>query len=683
MPPASKLSEILRPLDPGQIRTLHLQPGSLSDPIQVTIWRMNMGKLLSEPVPHYRGYTWKYGLDGVTWSSPSLGMSTEEQNTSSRVPQYDALSYMWGPEVMKPIEIYGTTYEIRENLWQAFLHLRLETETRVLWVDAICIDQESVEERNHQVAQMGKIYARAARVLVWLGPLRPSLSNAVDWFSGLGTSPSQPWQLFQNPTLTEENIAMLQSIRHFCLHKYWERLWIVQEIVQAHTVTLHCGSRTFKLNGLVALFESIGELSTRYMLSPLSSKSEHLRRSVIRTAKECSIPAIIYDRAQMKEAAAEGWSSTGKEIEPGRPLLQLCTQYGGSKCADERDKVFGLHGFARRCCQELVPVDYGLPFAQICHTLLIHHAAEHSGMGIGLIADSRLFCHQLGITSKRFGVPGPAPEAPSSTEQASMKEPSIKAIGCVRGRIQSISSALYENTTGNLEKLDLTSPIQEQLAYFETVRETTEEKRLPITTQADLVVPLPRVSEHPITVKPNKVSSTNLDGFPGEISSSQEFNSQSEPIYNTTWLNRLDELLQDIEHRITNEVVARNCRLAFEEKGLIFLAPTNAQVGDLVCQFKYTDTLVLVRQVPGSRDKCRLVGRAMNLLATSPTMPCESFTIMPTFWGCCSSHQVEFDLDLHTLCLLSSASETPDAVSSVPPLVRKSDPSAPGMHVCD
>jgi hypothetical protein len=242
------------------------------------------------------------------------------------------------------------------------------------------------------------------------------------------------------------------------------------------------------------------------MLSPLSFESEYLRRSVIRTAKECSITAIIYDRARMKEARSDSWSSAGKEIDPGRPLLQLCTQYGGSKCADERDKVFGLHGLACRCCQELVPVEYGLPFSQICQALLIHHAAEHSNSGIGLIADSRLFCYRLVITWKRFGARSPALESSSSTEQSSMKETSIKAIGCIRGRIQSISSALYEDTTGNLGKLDLTVPIQEQLAYFETVRETTEDKRLPITTQADLVAPLLRALEHAITVKPNRVS---------------------------------------------------------------------------------------------------------------------------------------------------------------------------------
>ena len=77
------------------------------------------------------------------------------------------------------------------------------------------------------------------------------------------------------------------------------------------------------------------------------------------------------------------------------------------------------------------------------------------------------------------------------------------------------------------------------------------------------------------------------------------------------------------------------------------------------------------------------MGRAVNLLATSPTITCESFTAKSTFCGGCSSHQVECKLDVRTLVLISVASETPDELSSLPPLVHESDPSASGMHICD
>jgi hypothetical protein len=67
-------------------------------------------------------------------------------------PRYEALSYMWGPKEYRTIELDGKPYAVTENLWQALIHLRLEQETRTMWIDAICINQGDGSERNHQVS---------------------------------------------------------------------------------------------------------------------------------------------------------------------------------------------------------------------------------------------------------------------------------------------------------------------------------------------------------------------------------------------------------------------------------------------------------------------------------------------------------------------------------------------------
>ena len=56
------------------------------------------------------------------------------------------------------------------NLAQALPYLQLETEERVLWIDAICINQGDLAERGQQVGRMADIYKMATRVLIWLGP---------------------------------------------------------------------------------------------------------------------------------------------------------------------------------------------------------------------------------------------------------------------------------------------------------------------------------------------------------------------------------------------------------------------------------------------------------------------------------------------------------------------------------
>jgi hypothetical protein len=97
---------------------------------------------------------------------------------------YEALSYFWGSQKkFRSIFIegkYKSCLCVTENLHAALLRLRDCSIPRILWVDAICINQANNEERAHQVEIMAKIYARASRVIVWLEeetPDRRAITN--------------------------------------------------------------------------------------------------------------------------------------------------------------------------------------------------------------------------------------------------------------------------------------------------------------------------------------------------------------------------------------------------------------------------------------------------------------------------------------------------------------------------
>lgn len=53
---------------------------------------------------------------------------------------------------------------MKPNLYAALYHLRDLEETRVFWVDAICINQDDVREQNEQVSKMAEIYSMADNV---------------------------------------------------------------------------------------------------------------------------------------------------------------------------------------------------------------------------------------------------------------------------------------------------------------------------------------------------------------------------------------------------------------------------------------------------------------------------------------------------------------------------------------
>jgi hypothetical protein len=62
---------------------------------------------------------------------------------------YEALSYVWGsPEGDRPLQCNGETVMITENCEDALRHLRDAKITRTLWIDAICVNQKSIPERN-------------------------------------------------------------------------------------------------------------------------------------------------------------------------------------------------------------------------------------------------------------------------------------------------------------------------------------------------------------------------------------------------------------------------------------------------------------------------------------------------------------------------------------------------------
>ena len=74
---------------------------------------------------------------------------------------YTALSYTWGdPSNMKEIVLDGEVFHVRDNLWQFLHEMRKQDRRDRFWIDAVCIDQTNVQERNHQVALMKDVYTK-------------------------------------------------------------------------------------------------------------------------------------------------------------------------------------------------------------------------------------------------------------------------------------------------------------------------------------------------------------------------------------------------------------------------------------------------------------------------------------------------------------------------------------------
>jgi hypothetical protein len=93
-------------------------------------------------------------------------------------PDYEALSYTWSaPTETSLVTVDGQELPIRRNLQRALRRFRRRDVERVLWADAICIDQSSIVERNQQVSMMADIYRKCSQCLVWPGVAQDSLGE--------------------------------------------------------------------------------------------------------------------------------------------------------------------------------------------------------------------------------------------------------------------------------------------------------------------------------------------------------------------------------------------------------------------------------------------------------------------------------------------------------------------------
>ena len=116
------------------------------------------------------------------------------QFSLDHAPPYEALSYVWGnpiledddipfekePERSRAIRLDGHHFIVGRNLHSALQHLRHEDKPRILWIDAVCIDQDNMYELGQRVRIMDKIYASARLVLVWLGEANEDSHLAMD-----------------------------------------------------------------------------------------------------------------------------------------------------------------------------------------------------------------------------------------------------------------------------------------------------------------------------------------------------------------------------------------------------------------------------------------------------------------------------------------------------------------------
>lgn len=178
-------------------------------------------------------------------------------------PEYEALSYAWGTAPAEEEAICnGARFLVTRTLAEALRRVYAHSGSGWVWVDAICINQADDVEKAHQVAGMGEVYSCADKVLVWLGEaadqsdlacaLLPDLTERI-WAlreSEGGWRPLSAGE-FASRKLPPPDDLLWRAAFLLYGRAWFQRLWIVQEIVLARDVVFLCGAQKLDWHVLV------------------------------------------------------------------------------------------------------------------------------------------------------------------------------------------------------------------------------------------------------------------------------------------------------------------------------------------------------------------------------------------------------------------------------------------------
>lgn len=294
-------------------------------------------------------------------------------------PDYETISYCWGPPRETPIiKVNGHLVHVPWSSVAALKKMRLSDKRRTLWIDAICINQETTQEKNHQVALMSTIYRLGSQNLVYLGEdenldaeeavgvMNHVLRDMHDTTEGFTKMKEVMWDHNGRPLHSDDslppgvNFRSLQALFNrkwftsvltpnhkvlFTANFSHRRMWIVPEAALSRSNLCHWGEMRFDLLNVLKL---ANWLRYKHRSTP----------AFIRTCRgwQCA-------RRMFTPMARENWNRLS--------ILLMSFAMGQFATTEPRDMVYALLGLLSKeprsnpLTANLLEVDYSKPLSAI------------------------------------------------------------------------------------------------------------------------------------------------------------------------------------------------------------------------------------------------------------------------------------------------------------------------------
>jgi hypothetical protein len=185
-------------------------------------------------------------------------------------PDYVALSYVWGGIRQASVKLEHALTPLPSTIEDALTVVRA-LGLRYLWVDSLCIDQESDEHKLSQISVMASIY-RSAHVTI----INLTGNSALSGLPGVGTDRTIPQfrcTLGQSTTL----ISTLPALAAYARQSHWSsRAWVFQEALLSSRKLFFTQSQVYFECGAHQTSEILRSHLPTALLPQNSSASRHL-----------------------------------------------------------------------------------------------------------------------------------------------------------------------------------------------------------------------------------------------------------------------------------------------------------------------------------------------------------------------------------------------------------------------
>ncbi|KAI0885970.1 heterokaryon incompatibility protein-domain-containing protein [Annulohypoxylon maeteangense] len=296
--------------------------------------------------------------------------------------KYEALSYVWGDRQNKKfIQLDGQAFEVTDNLWLAMRRLRQPSTPRVLWIDALCINQDDNVEKSHQVGMMGDIYRSCTNCVIWLGEstekpkadVRSTTAVRAIELLGLLSSDKHLPDLpcfkavkGQRTAIVKKYEAHFEALGQLLDLPWWRRIWVIQELVLPSKVTFLYASEQLPYQALVG---AVGMLNTH---AATCCKSHRM------TLRALGFDPLVVIQEQVDPIVStrEKWAN-----HESTTLSQLRRQFYAFQATEKRDLFYGLLGLVNDwgSAGPLIP-NYGSPPHVAITEAVFKCISEQAGM---------------------------------------------------------------------------------------------------------------------------------------------------------------------------------------------------------------------------------------------------------------------------------------------------------------